>query len=157
MVKIIACSDNHGYIEPINEILNANQNADFYLHMGDCCMNPAMISPFCSVMGNNDYYDSLPDYRVIQVDNNHKIFMTHGHYYSFNKSRLIVDAKKHDCNIVLCGHTHCYLDTVIDGIRVINPGSCFYNRDHSTPCYAIVTIDEKGEINVEKKELSSYF
>lgn len=156
MVKIIACSDNHGNLEPIFDILNNNQNADFYLHMGDCCMDSNKIRPFCSVMGNNDYDDKLPDYRIIQVDDNNKIYMTHGHYFSFNKSRMIEEAKKNNCNIILCGHTHCFQDKEIDGVRVINPGSCYYNRDRSEPCYAIITID-KGIIKVEKKELSVYY
>lgn len=156
MVKIVACSDNHGYLEPIKDILNENPDADFYLHMGDSCVDSKLIWPFCSVMGNNDYDYNLPDDRVINVNDSNKIYMTHGHYYVFNKSSLIRDAKKNNCNIVLCGHTHCFDDTTIEGIRVINPGSCFYNRDRSQPCYALITIDDDNNIQVVKKGLNNY-
>lgn len=156
MIKIIAASDNHGDLDSIQEILNQNNNADFYLHMGDCCCNPNQIKPFVSVKGNNDYSFELPDYRIINIDSNNKVFMVHGHQYVFNISKLVEDAKKNDCNIILCGHTHLFTDYYKEGVRIINPGSCYYNRDRSNPSYALITIDS-DEIKVIKKELSSYY
>ena len=156
MIKIIAASDNHGNLSSIEEILNQNSNGDFYLHMGDCCCDPKEISPFISVKGNNDYLSDLPEYRIIDIDNNNRVYMVHGHQYVFNISKLVDEAKKNNCNIVLCGHTHLFTDYIKEGVRIINPGSCYYNRDRSNPCYALITIDSKG-INVVKKEISSYF
>lgn len=157
MIKIIATSDNHGYIDPINEILKNHSNADFYLHMGDVCCNPKLIRPFVAVRGNNDYDYDLPDYKVIEVNDKNRIFMAHSHQYIFNKQRMIDEAKENKCNIILYGHTHVFSDSIVDGIRMINPGSCLYNRDHSKPCYAEITIDDKGEIQANKIELTSFF
>ena len=156
MIRIIAASDNHGNLSSIEEILNQNSNGDYYLHMGDCCCNPKDIAPFVSVKGNNDYNSDLPEYRVIEIDDKNRIYMIHGHQYAFNISKLVDEAKKNNCNIILCGHTHLFTDYSKEGVRIINPGSCYYNRDRSNPCYALITIDLEG-INVIKKELSSYF
>lgn len=156
MIKIIAASDNHGYVDPIHEILQQNGNADFYLHMGDVCCNPKLIIPFVAVRGNNDYQYELPEYRVIEVNEKNRIFMVHSHQYVFNKNRLIEEAKEHNCNIILFGHTHTYAENEIDGIKLINPGSCLYNRDHSKPCYAEITIDDNNTINSKRINLTSY-
>ena len=155
MIKIIAASDNHGYIDPIQEILSQNSNADFYLHMGDVCADPKLIRPFIAVRGNNDYYD-LPDYKVIEINDKNRVFMVHGYQYTFNKEKMIEEAKSHNCNIILCGHTHVFYDDEKEGIRIVNPGSCLYNRDHSKPCYAEIIIDN-NTITVTKRELTSYF
>lgn len=156
MIKIVAASDNHGYLDPIEEILNCNSNADYYLHMGDCCDNPKTILPFVSVKGNNDYNLDLPDYRVIKIDDENSIFMIHGHQLYCDEDDLINEAKKHNCNIILYGHTHTFEDISKNGYRLINPGSCMYNRDRSEPSYAIITID-KGIINVKRINLDRLY
>ena len=157
MIKIVATSDNHGYLDSIQEILNKNSNADFYLHMGDCCCNPMDIRPFVAVKGNNDYNLDLPEHKVIEINKDNRIFMVHGHQYTFNIARMVEEAKKERCNIILCGHTHTFADYVKEGVRIINPGSCTYNRDYSNPCYAVITIDDNNSIKVDKVELERLF
>lgn len=155
MIKIIAASDNHGYLDPIKEILDNNNTADYYLHMGDVCCDPKLIHPFVAVKGNNDFGYDLPVSKVIEVNDKNRILMTHGHHYVFDKSKILTEAKEQNCNIVLFGHTHTFTDKEIDGIRIINPGSCFYNRDHSKPCYAEITIDETNNIEVKRVDITS--
>ena len=60
-------------------------------------------------------------------------------------------AKKVHCDIVFYGHTHIPQDITVDGIRCINPGSIWHNRDGSKPSYMIIRLDDKN-IEVEKKE-----
>ena len=60
-------------------------------------------------------------------------------------------AKEEGCDIVFYGHTHSFYNNVVDDVYFVNPGSTFYNRDMSDPCYAIVNIDDvTGEITTEK-------
>lgn len=149
MIKIVVASDNHGDLDSIKQILNDNPNADYYFHLGDNCQEASLINPFCSVRGNNDYDTNLPDYRVIDIGDSYKVFLIHGHQFSFNFEGLIKEAKKKGCNIVLFGHTHKFFDSIVDNIHIINPGSCFYNRDMSPSCYARIIIKD-NDVCVER-------
>lgn len=151
-MKIVLVSDNHGNLKVIKDIATKHQDGDYYLHCGDSELNPALLRPFVSVKGNNDYTD-LPDHRIIKILN-HQILLMHGHrYVSFrNYDLLIKRAKELNCDVVFFGHTHMFLDACIDNIRLINPGSCSYNRDMTMPSYAIVDINDK-EIRVKRYNL----
>ena len=141
MARIVLAGDNHGDLDSIHRILMENPKADYYLHTGDCCLDPMLISPFVSVSGNNDYswkYD-LPKYRVIDVDE-HKVLLIHGHGYVYSLDSLVYKAKEENCDIVLFGHTHCFFDEVIGGVHLINPGSTYYNRNGEDPCYCVLDI-----------------
>ena len=153
MIKIVAVSDNHGDLDGIKQILNDNPNADYYFHLGDNCQDSSLIKPFCSIRGNNDYDINLPDYRVIDIGENNKVFLIHGHQFSFNMNGLVKEAKNRGCNIIIFGHTHLFHNSIIDGVHIINPGSCFYNRDMSPCCYAKITINN-NDISVERVNLS---
>lgn len=152
MIKIVVASDNHGDLDSIKTILEENHNYDYYLHTGDSCVDPSFMVPFSCVKGNNDYFYDYPQYRVIKIDENNTILMIHGHQFIYNKDKAISMAKENYCNIVLYGHTHVFNDEMIDGIRLINPGSCYYNRDRSEPCYARIYIDN-NIIKVERINL----
>ena len=76
--------------------------------------------------------------------------ITHSHLLNkfglFNVSHsLAVLAKNNDCEYVFYGHTHRFDDQVVDGVRIMNPGSLFRSRDDGSHSYAIFEIDETGE------------
>ena len=77
--------------------------------------------------------------------------MVHGHRdLIFGQFAMLADrAKSFDCDIVCFGHTHIPFNQTIKGVRVLNPGSIWRNRDGSKPSYMIVTLDGP-EIRVEK-------
>lgn len=142
-MKIVLCSDNHGNISQLKRILNDNQKADYYLHCGDSQMNDVDLRPFVSVKGNNDYGSYFPDFKVFEILN-HRILMIHGNRYIFMNSFILLAKKARElaCDMVFFGHTHIFFDDYVDGIRMINPGSCFYNRDGSAPSYVTIEMDE---------------
>lgn len=146
--KIVLCSDNHGYKEPIDQILLDNPIADYYIHCGDLCYDPKLAKPFLVIQGNNDFYYDLDKQKILEIDNN-RILIFHGAGYTYSLKLIADKAKNEKCNIVFFGHTHSFLDTTLNGIRLINPGSCGLNRDGTSPCYAIVTIDN-DKVNVER-------
>ena len=150
MLKICICSDNHGDLNSIKQILNDNPACDYYFHLGDSCLPPDIIEPFISVLGNCDFYD-YPKYRALQIDK-YKILMIHGNGYVDIFDDLIELAKKNQFDIVLYGHTHRFKDEIIDGIYFINPGSTTRSRDILGNCYAILTIDD-DDIKVVRVEL----
>lgn len=151
-IRICVCSDNHGNIESIEKIKQDNPNCDYYFHLGDSHFNEKMLHPFISVCGNNDWESNFPRQRIIEI-NTHRILLIHGDGYTYAISGLANKAIHENCDVIMFGHTHEFMDEEYKNIRLINPGSCFHNRDMTTPCYAIVTIDDNDRINVERIDL----
>ena len=152
-MKILVASDNHFNKQALKDIVNIHQDCDMYLHCGDSDLSPVELKPFVAVKGNNDFFGDFPKFRVIDTPK-HSFYITHGHLEGCDYRRMGENAKKAGCDIVLYGHTHIYDDTIEDGIRFINPGSLSHNRDYTTPCYALITIDDKtGEMDVKRIDL----
>ena len=152
MLTIPLVSDNHGETSVIRKILNDNVDSDYYLHCGDSCLDEKSIKPFSSVKGNNDYFYQYPSKKIIELKGN-KILITHGTYYTYSLNMLAEYAKEEGCNVVFYGHTHIYFDDYVNGVRLINPGSCYHNRDGSRPCYARINIDDNGKIHSTRVDL----
>lgn len=152
-IRICVCSDNHGDTQSLDKIKNDNPCCDYYFHLGDSHFNQDKLKPFISVEGNNDWEDEeFPRQRIIEIGN-HRILLIHGDGYTYAISSLTNKAKHENCDVIMFGHTHEFFDEEYKGIRLINPGSCLHNRDFSSPCYAIVTIEDNDTINVERIDL----
>lgn len=152
MLKICLCSDNHGDRKSLEKILYDNPSCDYYVHAGDSLMYPEELEPFVSVEGNNDYGYDYPKTRILEIGG-HRILLIHGHGYTYSLNNFAQKAKENKCDTVFFGHTHVFTDLFHNGIRFINPGSTYYNRDGSTPCYARVFILDDNEIKVERIDL----
>ena len=152
MLKICFCSDNHGDRSSIMKILSDNPDCDYYLHAGDSLMEPKELSPFISVLGNNDWGYDYPRQRLLSIGG-HNILLTHGDGYSYSLNAFAIKAKNVHADTILFGHTHSFTDLFHNGIRFINPGSTLHNRDGSVPCYARIYISQNGEIRVERIDL----
>ena len=151
-VKICVCSDNHGEIDCLDKIRQDNPDCDYYFHLGDSQLSDNLIAPFITVKGNNDWGMNFPMQIIIEI-NNRKILLIHGSGYTYAISGLVNKAKHENCDVIMFGHTHEFFDDEYKGIRLINPGSCWRNRDCSKPCYALVYIDDSGKIDVERIDL----
>ncbi len=149
-VKIILVSDNHGDAAPLDFVRYKYRDAQYFIHCGDAELPTWMLGGFSIVQGNNDGYKQFPD-RLIMPVGEHQIYICHGHRDMFfgHVDMLAEKAKENKCDIVFFGHTHIPFDAEIDGIRLVNPGSIWHNRDGSKPSYCIVTLNGK-EIKVEK-------
>ena len=142
-MKIVVCADNHGSIKALKTILNRHQDADYYFHLGDSELTVDELRPFTSIRGNNDYDYNLPIDRIVDT-RCHSFYLTHSHLYSSNIDLLKKAGKMNDCDVVLFGHTHEFYDQTIDGIRLINPGSCRNNRGGYKPSYLVLNIDDNS-------------
>lgn len=152
-IRICLCSDNHGNLTSIEKIKQDNPSCDYYFHLGDSHFDEKTLSPFITVEGNNDWEGDFPRQRIFEL-NGHRILLIHGDGYTYAISGLTNKAKHENCDVIMFGHTHEFFDEEYKGIRLINPGSCYHNRDLSKPSYAIVTIEDDGTIKVERKEIS---
>ena len=148
-MKIVLCSDNHSDESVLKYILRRHPDADYYWHLGDSeFWNEEDLKPFISVKGNNDYGINLPFKREIAVGG-HKFMLVHGTgLFPGEYSQLARSAKEKGCDTVIFGHVHRPIDEIVDGIRLINPGSCYHNRGRKYPTYAIMNINAEGMIDV---------
>jgi putative phosphoesterase len=83
-----------------------------------------------------------------------RIFMTHGHYFSsfteyVSNKKLVAFGKEHNVDLILHGHTHVKKDDVLDGIRILNPGSLSDPRDGVKGSYITFEVDGNEINNVE--------
>lgn len=150
-VQIVLVSDNHGSREPLEYVRRTHADADSFIHCGDVELPTYLVNGFAVVQGNNDNYQQFPARRIIELGE-HRIYVCHGHRDMFfgHFDMLSEKAKAEGCDIVFFGHTHIPFDKTIGGVRVINPGSIWMNRDGSEPSYMIVTLNGKS-VEVERK------
>ncbi len=150
--EIVLVSDNHGQRKQIEYLRKTYPSDYFFLHCGDSEMYPEELEGFAVVRGNNDGYNLYPANRILKFGK-HRIYLCHGHLDMFAGfwDMLAKRAKAEDCDIVCFGHIHRYLDIEVDGIRILNPGSMWYNRDGSCPSYMRITIDD-DEITAQRMD-----
>ena len=141
-MEFIVCSDNHGNAKVLDDIKRNHPNAEVYIHCGDNEMSNEMMKNFVAVTGNNDYFYKYPETLITQVGQL-RILILHSHTmpYGSRVKAMVKLAKERGCDVVCYGHTHIYMDEIVDGVRVLNPGSLYYNRDGSAPCYMLVETD----------------
>ena len=144
-MKIVVVSDNHKNYMVLEKILNDNPDADNYLHLGDSEFDMLDIRPFAGVRGNVDDDYDYPIEKVIDLPNGHSIYMCHGNAYSGDATLIAKAAKDMGCDIALFGHTHIFYNQVINGISVINPGSCSRSKEGPNS-YAIINIGESIDV-----------
>lgn len=151
-IEIILFSDNHGDRRAVQYLRDTYPSTDIFVSCGDSEMSPDDMYGIISVQGNNDYYRSYPDHRILEIGG-HRIYVCHGHHDMIygHFEMLSRTAEQNDCDMVFFGHTHVYFDQTIDGIRILNPGSIWRNRDGSDPSYMVITMDDAG-VHVERKD-----
>ena len=78
--------------------------------------------------------------------------ITHGHRYSvkYQLDSLLNAAYFQQANLVLFGHTHRALHTVVEGIHLVNPGSAGLS---TPPTWAKIILQQGEEPVVSIEEL----
>ena len=150
-IQIVLVSDNHMQREGLEYIKKMHSDADYFFHCGDSEMRKYELDGFACVQGNNDDYQEFPDRLILDIGE-HRILLTHGHrdFFFGHFDMLAEKAKSFDCDIACFGHSHIYHDEELNGVRLLNPGSIWRNRDGSKPSYMIITLNRK-EILTERK------
>ena len=146
LLKIAVVSDTHyiaGFTRFSADFWQHLQGVEMILHCGDIGDKDlygdlAAIAPVTAVLGNNDgpvFGGTLPERRVFTIDGV-RIGMFHGH-----RGKAPFGFDQAEIDLLLCGHTHVPRDEMIDGIRVINPGSVTRPRSGSGPAMGILDIN----------------
>ena len=73
-------------------------------------------------------FPCMADYAMLEAEGQ-TFYLTHGHLHTPEKLPPLEAG-----SVFLSGHTHIKLDTVINGIRCLNPGSVSIPKDGSHSC-----------------------
>lgn len=143
-MKIVLMSDSHGKNQWIDLIMNLHSDADAFLHCGDIECSEQAYPMMKTVRGNNDYFGNFPDKIKLHLGTHH-VLMMHSHlcYARDRMAYMSKIAKEEGCDTVFFGHTHVAVDKIVDGIRLINPGSLYYTRDGRPISYCVIYIDDE--------------
>lgn len=141
-MKILLLSDSHGNLGPARRILAAEQ-PDMVLHLGDLQPDAQRLRAefpaleWHSVPGNCDGQTDAPAVMLLQREGC-RIFGTHGHLHGVKWSllRLRMAAQEQQAQVAAFGHTHQPYCEYVDGVWLLNPGSC--QRD---ACYALIELN----------------
>jgi len=148
MTKWLIVSDNHSEQGILFNVINQHDDIDVAIHLGDSelAYDDSELSHFYKVKGNTDFYPEFPNEQIIDI-RGIKAFLTHGHLYSVNRTRMNIaqQAKASDCQFAFYGHTHVAKHEVISGVHVINPGSISQSRSDIEETYAELLIDETNQ------------
>lgn len=147
-MRIVVVSDAHGHINPVEKAIEQS-NPDVLIYCGDGTNRIEDISyiypgiRFYFVKGNCDFGD-YPIEQEIKVGSK-TVFFTHGHkyYVKMGYQKIIEEGKRRKADIVLFGHTHEAYTDYIDGMYIMNPGSCVH-PNQGRPSYGFVDIVGKS-------------
>lgn len=150
-MKILIVSDTHKKNDTYLNLLRLHK-PDMVIHCGDAegaeyLLTEAADCPVHIVLGNNDFFSSLPRELELEIGK-YKVWVTHGHnyYVSMGNETIKQEAVARGMDIVCYGHTHRPVVDRDDDIIAVNPGSLSYPRqENRRPSYVIMEIDKKGE------------
>ena len=153
-MKIFVFSDLHGYADTFQTILNAIQQeqpqkvvfcGDLFGGWGKTEQIAQLTKQIDAityfVRGNNDVFYPNVDVDFEEYAIMHHfgktLFFTHGHTYNGYKLPSFIG----EGDVLVHGHTHTTHFYNVNGVKVVNVGSCALPRD-KTACY--IVLDEGG-------------
>lgn len=145
-MKIVVFSDSHGDISGMEQVV-LRERPGLVLHLGDLCRDMDELQrrfptqTMQNVCGNCDGFTEVPDQRILRVEGR-RILMCHGHRYRVKEDYgpAVWAAREAQADILLFGHTHIPYCQQVDGLWVLNPGSC---RGRGASCGMILLEKDK--------------
>ena len=153
-MKVLIVSDTHRRNDNFFTVLEKVGPIDMLIHCGDAegseyAISEAAGCPTEIVLGNNDFFSSLPRESEFTIGK-YKVWLVHGHnYYVYmSNEHLKQEAICKGVDIVMYGHTHKPVIDIDDSVIAINPGSLTYPRqENKRPSYILMEIDRFGEVH----------
>jgi putative phosphoesterase len=142
-MRIGLVSDTHGALRP--EVLSLLRGVDHILHAGDVGLTSvltdlATIAPVTAVWGNTDSFDVRECTSAgAKVElGGISIGLAHGHLVP-TFERLVDEFP--GAAVIVHGHSHIPRDDLVDGVRMLNPGSAGPGGAGWAPSVAIAEFD----------------
>jgi putative phosphoesterase len=145
-MRLGVIADTHGLLRP--QVFDAFAEVDHILHAGDLGSLDVLtelqaLGPVTAVFGNTDGFDIrnvLPQVATIELDG-FDIVVTHGDQLGSPTPEKL-NAAFPDAQIIVYGHTHRPLLTVVDVVvTVMNPGSAGPRRFNLEPSVGILELE----------------
>ncbi len=156
-MKIIVMSDSHLDQQAVQKVLELQEDADLFIHLGDgeremnrlLQSHPWLGEKLFYLKGNCDAGTLVPQTQqrlIYTLPYGHRIFAAHGDAFrvKFTTAPIIMEAMRQNCDIVLYGHTHIPMNRYEDGMYILNPGSIGCPIDGYPASYMLLSISEKG-------------
>lgn len=152
-MKVLVVSDTHRKNDIYLNIVKLHK-PDMVIHCGDAegaeyLLTEAADCPVHIVLGNNDFFSSLPRELELEIGK-YKVWVTHGHnyYVSMGNEYIKREAIARGVDIVCFGHTHRPVVDKDTEVIAINPGSLSYPRqENRRPSYIIMEIDKREKLH----------
>lgn len=132
-MKILVLSDSHAALSFMRLAIRA-VGPDAVIHLGDHYQDALAMAEehphirFHMVPGNCDRFrcDPTAPLTMCYDIGGVRIYMTHGHMQAVktNRLRLLAEARAYRAQAALYGHTHQPDCGIVDGMWVLNPGTC---------------------------------
>ncbi len=145
-MRLGVISDTHGLLRP--EVLDVFREVDHIFHAGDIGSLALLaeleaLAPVTAVYGNTDDWDvraAMPRVARVQLDG-FEIVLTHGDQFGSPTPDALYAAFP-DAEIILFGHTHKPLLTLVDlVVTVMNPGAAGQRRFDILPSVGILELE----------------
>jgi len=145
-MRLGVISDTHGLLRP--EVLDVFREVDHIFHAGDIGSLALLteleaLAPVTAVYGNTDDWDvraAVPKVARVQLDG-FEIVLTHGDQFGSPTPDALYAAFP-DAEIILFGHTHKPLLTLVDlVVTVMNPGAAGQRRFDILPSVGILELE----------------
>ena len=139
-------ADTHGLLRP--EVFSVFEQVDRIFHAGDIGSLDILneletIAPVTAVYGNTDGFalrDRLPDVVDVEIDG-FRLLLTHGDALGVPTPEQL-NRSYPDAEIILFGHTHRPLLTIVDSVvTVMNPGAAGPRRFDLQPSVGIMELE----------------
>jgi putative phosphoesterase len=137
MKQIAILSDTHGLLR--EHVMAELAAADCTIHAGDI-NNPFIVESLREygetyvVRGNNDkdWAESLPESLAVTIEGV-RFFIVH--------NKKDIPKNLNNVDVVVYGHSHKYSVEVINGVLLLNPGSCGKRRFNLEITMCRMTVD----------------
>jgi len=150
-LKIGVISDSHGILKYIDLAMEHLKDTELIIHAGDNYKDAKYIEKKykIKVIGVTGNCDTKGIEECIELLNDKKIFITHGHNYGvkMNINGIFYAGKQNDADIVIFGHSHIPFYAVEEEMVLLNPGSVSLPRGGSKKNCCIVNIGEGVKVD----------
>lgn len=145
-MRLGVISDTHGLLR--REVFDVFREVDHIFHAGDIGSLSLLteleaLAPVTAVYGNTDDWDvraRVPKVAKLQLDG-FEIVVTHGDQFG-SPTPEALNAAFPDAEIILYGHTHKPLLTLVDlVVTVMNPGAAGQRRFDILPSVGILELE----------------
>lgn len=144
MVRIVAVSDTHGRLSPLEQVMERVRDCDLLVHLGDGVAEAHEMQLFypdrriVCVRGNGDWSSPEPELRELTCGGK-RLLLCHGHTLGVKHGLdgLVREGLARQADLILFGHTHTPFSYVEQGMTLVNPGSL--GRGFP-PSYAVIDI-----------------